>query len=113
VTSCGRALAQRRLGAVGLPIPAVLVVSEEVKAGKPAPDGYRLGASRVGFEPAQCVVFEDAPAGVAAARAAGASVVGVTTTHSLQQLPDVDATVVDLTAIRIAPDGGGFIVEIP
>jgi sugar-phosphatase len=113
VTSCGRALAQLRLGAVGLPIPHVLVVSEEVKAGKPAPDGYRLGARRLGFDAAQCVVFEDAPAGVVAARAAGATVVGVTTTHSLQQLPDVDATIVDFTSIRVTRDDGGFAVAIP
>jgi len=113
VTSCGRALAQVRLGAVGLPMPQVLVVAEDVKEGKPAPDGYRLGASRLGYGPAHCVVFEDAPAGVAAARAAGASVVGVTTTHSPQQLPDADGTIADFTGIRVARADGGFVVEMP
>ena len=113
VTSCGRSLAQRRLGAVGMPLPEALVVAEDVKAGKPAPDGYRLGASRLGFEPASCVVFEDAPAGVAAGRAAGASVVAITTTHSPRQLQDADAMIADFTKLRVDRDSGGFVVEIP
>jgi len=58
VTSCARPLAERRLTAVGLPIPTVVVTSEEVAHGKPAPDGYQLGAKRLGQDPATCVVFE-------------------------------------------------------
>ncbi len=82
VTSCGRDLARLRLGSVGLPEPDQLIVAEEVKRGKPAPDGYRLGADRLGFEPRDCIVFEDAPAGVAAGKAAGARVLALTTNYA-------------------------------
>ena len=108
VTSCGRALAQRRLTSVGLPVPEVLVVSEDVKQGKPAPDGYRLAATRLGYDPADCVVFEDAPAGVAAARAAGARVIGLMTTYLASDLRDTEATIPDFTNIHVRPDHDGF-----
>jgi sugar-phosphatase len=113
VTSCGRELARQRLGSAGLPVPDVLIVAEEVKQGKPAPDGYRLGASRLGFEPADCVAFEDAPAGIAAARAAGARVVGLTTTHAARELPAVEATIADFRGIDIRPDHDAFVITIP
>ncbi|HEY6763003.1 MAG TPA: HAD-IA family hydrolase [Baekduia sp.] len=86
VTSCPDELAHVRLTAVGLPVPAVLVTSDRVSAGKPDPEGYRLGAAELGVDPARCVVFEDAPAGVAAGAAAGAVVVGITTTHEPSEL---------------------------
>ena len=112
VTSCGRALARLRLGSVGLPVPEVLVVSEEVKNGKPAPDGYRLAADRLGYDAAECVVFEDAPAGVVAGRAAGARVLGLTTTHSALDLPDTEATIPDFTSIHVRPDHDAFILAV-
>jgi mannitol-1-/sugar-/sorbitol-6-phosphatase len=86
VTSCPDALAHVRLTAVGLPVPAVLVTSDRVSAGKPDPEGYLLGAAELGLDAARCVVFEDAPAGVAAGAAAGAVVVGITTTHEPSEL---------------------------
>jgi sugar-phosphatase len=113
VTSCGRELARQRLGSAGLPVPDVFIVAEEVKRGKPAPDGYRLGASRLGYDPAECVVFEDAPAGIAAGRAAGARVVGVTTTHAAGDLPGVDATIADFSGIDIRPDDDAFVITLP
>jgi mannitol-1-/sugar-/sorbitol-6-phosphatase len=108
VTSCGRALARRRLTSVGLPLPDVLVVSEDVKRGKPAPDGYRLAATRLGYDPADCIVFEDAPAGVAAARAAGARVIGVVTTYLASDLGDTETTIPDFTNIHVRPDHDGI-----
>ena len=81
VTSAPRALAQRRLAAAGLPTPAVLVAGEDVARGKPAPDGFLLGAARLGQPIADCLVFEDAPAGIQAAEAAGAAVLVVAATH--------------------------------
>src|SRR5260370_38593602 len=75
VTSCGRALAELRLSAVALPIPKVVVTSEDVAHGKPAPDGYRLGPKRPGHDPAACIVFEEAPAATPAAPNAGALVI--------------------------------------
>jgi sugar-phosphatase len=108
VTSCGRALAHQRLTSVGLPVPEVLVVSEDVKQGKPAPDGYRLAAARLGCDPAACVVFEDAPAGVSAARAAGARVIGLMTTYLASDLRETEATIPDFASIQVRTDHDGF-----
>jgi sugar-phosphatase len=82
VTSAPRILALRRIAAAGLPVPAVLVTADDVVHGKPAPDGFLLAAARLGVSAQDCLVFEDAPAGIAAAEAAGATVVVVTATHS-------------------------------
>ncbi len=74
VTSAPRNLAEVRLRAIGLPIPDVFVTAEDVTAGKPDPQGFRLAAKRLGVAPEDCLVFEDSPAGVAAGKAAGAAV---------------------------------------
>jgi sugar-phosphatase len=87
VTSAGRELARMRLTAVGLPLPRVLVCSEDTDAGKPAPDCYLAAAGKLGAPPEDCLVVEDVPAGIAAARAAGMPVVGITTTHAAAALP--------------------------
>ena len=73
VTSAPRALALVRLKAAGLVAPAVLVTGEDTSRGKPAPDCFILGARRLGFDVRDCVIFEDAPAGIAAGEAAGAA----------------------------------------
>jgi sugar-phosphatase len=80
-TSCTGELAHARLDAAGLKRPEVLVSSDDVARGKPAPDPYLLAAERLGVDPAACLVLEDAPAGIAAGRAAGMAVWAVTTTH--------------------------------
>jgi mannitol-1-/sugar-/sorbitol-6-phosphatase len=90
VTSCTVPLVTARLRATGLPAPAVLVTPERVRRGKPDPEGYLLAAAQLGAEPADCVVLEDAPAGVAAGRAAGMHVVGVLTSHTEDELPGAD-----------------------
>ena len=74
VTSAPRALAEVRLRAVNLPIPEVMITGEDVQRGKPDPQGFLLGAQRLGVSIGECLVFEDSPAGVAAAKAAGAHV---------------------------------------
>ena len=74
VTSAPRILAEVRLGAVKLPIPRVMITAEDVQRGKPDPQGFLLGAQRLGVRIEECLVFEDSPAGVAAAKAAGADV---------------------------------------
>jgi sugar-phosphatase len=101
VTSCSIALARARLAAAGLPEPAVMITAELVRAGKPDPEGYLLAAARLGALPADCVVLEDAPAGVRAGRAAGMRVVGVATSHPAAELEEADvvvATLADLPA---------------
>ena len=113
VTSCGLELARQRLGSAGLPVPDVLIVAEDVKHGKPAPDGYLLGANRLGLDPAACLVFEDAPPGIMAARAAGARAIGLTTTHRPGDLSWVDATIADFRGIDIRPEHDAFVVMLP
>lgn len=81
VTSAPIELARRRLQAAGLPMPKTIVSAEDVERGKPSPECFQLGAKRLGFDPHNCLVFEDAPAGIVAGETAGASVVVVTATH--------------------------------
>jgi sugar-phosphatase len=102
VTSGHRTLAQGRLRAVGLPVPEVMVCGDEVVAGKPDPEGYLSAARLLGTAPEQCVVFEDAPAGVEAGLAAGMPVVGVTTTHAASALAGAGAVIRDLTEFDTA-----------
>ena len=82
VTSAGRALAETRLRAAGLPIPEVLVAAEDVIAGKPSPEGYLQAAAELGVDISACVVFEDAPAGLQSAVTSGATTVVVGTHES-------------------------------
>jgi sugar-phosphatase len=81
VTSAPRELALRRLQVAGIPIPAVLVTAEDVVHGKPHPDCFLLAADKLGVSAADCLIFEDAPVGIRAAEASGATVMVVTSTH--------------------------------
>jgi len=112
VTSAGRDLARRRLESAGLPLPRILVTSEVVARGKPSPDGYRAAARMLSRIPSACVVFEDAPAGVAAGRAAGARVIALTTTHPATALTDADDRVTDLGDVSVRHDAGVLVVEL-
>jgi mannitol-1-/sugar-/sorbitol-6-phosphatase len=71
VTSADRELARLRLGAAGIEA-AVLVARDDIARGKPDPEGYRTAAAALGVPAGQCLVVEDAEAGLAAGRAAGA-----------------------------------------
>jgi sugar-phosphatase len=82
ITSATLPLARARLNAAGITLPDVVITAEEVTRGKPDPQGYKLAARRLGVDPADCLVFEDAPAGIAAGAAAGADVMVITATHS-------------------------------
>lgn len=99
-TSGSRAVATDRLRRAGLPIPGVLICAEDVLRGKPSPDVYLLAAAGLGVVPAECLVVEDAPAGVEAARAAGMGVVAVTTTHRREQL-SADACTTSLAGVHV------------
>lgn len=85
-TSCTAPLLQARGTAAGLPFPSVLVSRDQVSEGKPHPESFLLAAERLGVDPARTVVVEDAPAGVAAARAAGAAVLGILSTRTAEDL---------------------------
>ncbi|THK35888.1 HAD family hydrolase [Ensifer sp. MPMI2T] len=81
VTSAPLELAVRRLAAAGIPTPRLMITGEDVSAGKPDPQGYLLAAGRLGVSAEDCLVFEDAPAGILAGRAAGAEVAVITGAH--------------------------------
>ncbi|MFZ0434145.1 MAG: HAD family hydrolase [Candidatus Acidiferrales bacterium] len=91
VTSCTRALAEVRLRAAGLPRPDSFVTSSDIERGKPAPDPYLQGARKLGFAAKDCVVVEDAPAGVISGKAAGSRVLAVGTTSSIAILREAGA----------------------
>lgn len=113
VTSCSRELAELRLSSVGLPIPPIVVTSEDVSHGKPSPEGYRLGAQRLGHDAKDCIVFEDATPGIAAGRAAEARVIALSTTQPDGDFAGATAIVPDFTAIRVRPERGALVVSIP
>ncbi|KAJ6490395.1 HAD-like domain-containing protein [Mycena vitilis] len=85
-TSATRAYATQALSLAGVPVPDILVASEDVVQGKPFPDPYLLGAEKCRVKPENCVVFEDAPAGVRSGAAAGCKTVAFLTTHSRAQV---------------------------
>ena len=99
VTSCSTALAQTRLAAAGLPVPDVLVSSDGLERGKPDPACFLIAALRLEIEPAQCVVIEDAPAGIRGGLDAGARVIGVRSTHADDELLEADAIVDNVAAV--------------
>ena len=101
VTSCTRRLATVRLHGSGLPVPETMVGSDEVSAGKPDPESYLLGARRLGVDPSACVVLEDAPAGIAAGVAAGATVIALRTTHPDGELAQAHVVVDDLSSLSL------------
>jgi mannitol-1-/sugar-/sorbitol-6-phosphatase len=105
VTSCGRDLAMARLKAAEVPVPRVLISGDQVAVGKPDPEGYLLGIAQLGCDAVATVVFEDAPSGVEAGRRAGATVVGLTTTHGMNELA-VHHLIADLRSVEVASVDG-------
>ncbi|WP_095118273.1 HAD-IA family hydrolase [Pseudomonas sp. Irchel s3f10] len=107
VTSAPRDLALRRMAAAGIPEPALMITAEDVQAGKPDPAGYLLAAKRLGQEPHDCLIFEDATVGIQAAEAAGAALMIITTTHQ-HPLETAHATLASYVGIRVAVDSDGL-----
>jgi mannitol-1-/sugar-/sorbitol-6-phosphatase len=108
VTSGTQALARARILAAGLPEPKLLVTADDVSVGKPAPDPYLLAARLLGVEPRRCLVVEDAPAGVAAGLASGATVLGIATTHQELGVPTVNS----LADVSISSVDGTVKIEL-
>ncbi|MFF7978767.1 HAD-IA family hydrolase [Streptomyces sp. NPDC007901] len=106
VTSADVPLSTARMAAAGLPLPTVRITAESVGASKPDPEGFLKGAAELGVAPADCVVFEDSGAGIAAGRAAGMRVVGVGARAAVH---GPDAVVRDLTGVRVEGVGAGLI----
>jgi sugar-phosphatase len=107
VTSGSRLLATNRLRYCGLPVPEVLVTSDDVTHGKPHPEPYLKGAEGLGVSPSECVVIEDAPAGIESGRAGGMKVIGITSTYAADALEHADAVVGKLGQIQVTPNGAG------
>lgn len=104
VTSASPDLAAVRMAAAGVEMPAAVVTSENVSRGKPHPEGYLLGASLLGVSPLEAVVFEDAPAGIAAGVAAGIRTVAVGPNTGV--LPDGVLHIPDYTAVTVSVEAG-------
>lgn len=104
-TSATRGLAEVRLAAAGVEIDEVVTI-EDVERGKPAPDPFVEAARRLGVDPADCLVCEDAPSGVTAARAAGCAVLAVTTTSQADVLVGADLVVESLAGVSFAVTDG-------
>ncbi|WP_413756377.1 HAD family hydrolase [Streptomyces sp. MMBL 11-3] len=113
VTSATRRLAEARLGEVGIR-PKNLVAADDITRGKPDPEPFLLAARLLGADPARCVVFEDAPAGLRAGRAAGMTTVALTTTHRAAELsgPDADLVVEDLSAVSVLVTDAGVEISV-
>jgi sugar-phosphatase len=110
VTSAPIELARRRMAAAGIPMPRMIVSGEEVSAGKPSPECYLLGARRLGVDPARCLVFEDAVAGILAGEAAGADVTVITQTHATPfATPHFSISNYAAWGPRVTPDGKLFL----
>jgi mannitol-1-/sugar-/sorbitol-6-phosphatase len=105
VTSGTRHLATARLQLAGIPLPKVLVTADDVVNGKPHPEPYLKGAELLGVDPAECLVIEDAPAGIQSAHAGGMKVIGLTSTYPESALNEADAVVEKLEQIQVAIDG--------
>jgi mannitol-1-/sugar-/sorbitol-6-phosphatase len=114
VTSCTRPLAGVRIGAAGLPKPGHLVTSTDVKQGKPDPEPYLKGAQFLGVPADDCIVIEDAPAGIRAGKAAGARVIALRTTATDAELQEAGSDwIVDNCAalfLDSSAAGGDFLL---
>lgn len=107
VTSGSMPVAAARRATAGLPEPKVFVTAERVARGKPEPDAYLLGAQLLGLAPEECVVVEDAPAGILSGLAAGSEVIAVNAPASTPRLDEVNLQLETLTALIVekAPNG--------
>ncbi len=105
VTSGTKYLATARLRVGRLPAPKILVAADDVTHGKPHPEPYLKGAQLLGMQPSECVVIEDAPAGIRAAHAAGMTPIGLSSTYPAEALAEADAVIAALSQIEIV-DGG-------
>ena len=112
VTSGTKRVAEARMKHVGLPTPKVFITADDVQAGKPAPDGYLLAASRLNIKPAECVVIEDAPAGIQAGKSAGMRVIAVASTLTSEVLNQADVAIRHLSEIILLSTEQGIQIRV-
>jgi sugar-phosphatase len=104
VTSGTRLLASARLRLFGIPVPKFMITADDVANGKPHPEPYLKGAELLGVSPAECLVIEDAPAGIQSAHAGGMKVIALASTYRASALNEADAVVEKLAQINVALD---------
>lgn len=109
VTSATERLARSRLAFAGITIPKHFVTAETVTQGKPHPEPYQHGAALLGVPVEQCVVIEDAPAGVASGKAAGCHVLAVLTTHPAETLMAADWRVTTLAEVQVSGEASDWL----
>lgn len=112
VTSATMPLARARIGYAGLPLPEHLLTANDVSQGKPSPEPYLKGAALLGFEPQDCIVIEDAPAGITSARAAGMQVIALLTTYPAGELSGATVTLPSLLTMSLQVLGHSFRINI-
>ena len=112
VTSATRPLAVARLGYAGIVVPRHIITADDVIHGKPFPEPFLKGAALLGFSPADCLVFEDTPAGIASARSAGMQVVALQTTYPADQLQAANAIIRTLADVKVTVREDSIILEI-
>jgi sugar-phosphatase len=111
VTSATRPLAVARLGYAGIPVPRHMITANNVVHGKPSPEPFLKGAALLGFNPADCLVFEDSPAGISSARSAGMNVIALQTTYPAEQLQDAHAIIGNLADVKAILRDGNISLE--
>ncbi len=104
VTSASESMMRDRLRGAGIAVPAEVVAGDHVAKGKPDPEGYRRGAALLSRSPGDCVVIEDAPAGVRAGKRAGSRVIGVLSSHAPDELHEADWLVQSIDRIAVEID---------
>ncbi|BCL75018.1 glycerol-3-phosphatase [Jeongeupia sp. HS-3] len=109
ITSAPRPLAQSKLEYCGITPPAFMVCAEDIVNGKPSPDPYLAGAQHFDVDPARCLAFEDAPNGVRSAKAAGMTVIALTTSHPADELGEADLLIRDWHDLRFHAEADGSV----
>jgi sugar-phosphatase len=112
VTSGTRQLASARLQRAGVPQPKVMVSADDVVHGKPNPEPYLKGAELLGINPAECLVIEDAPAGIRSAHAGGMKVIALSSTYPASALGEADSIIDKLSRLRVYSARAGSLLEV-
>jgi sugar-phosphatase len=112
VTSGIRAIAEFRIRHTGLPMPSVMICADDISRGKPDPEGYLTAAMRLGQPPKDCIVIEDALAGIEAAHNAGMPVIAIASTYPADRLSAADLVVERLADLSVLYDGEQGVIEV-
>ena len=112
VTSGIRAVAEFRIKLMALPSPRVMICADDIERGKPDPEGYLLAAARLDAAPLDCVVIEDAPAGIEAAHNGGMRVIAIIGTYPAGMLAGAEAMVGRLKDLTVRRDGAQILIEL-